>query len=63
MVKNPPFNAQDTCSVSDQGPDMPHAAGPVSPGSTTSEPVRFRARELQQEKPHTLQLEKACVPQ
>ena len=45
------------------GPDIPHAAGPVSPGSTTSEPMLFGACELQQEKPHMLQLEKACVPQ
>ena len=36
--KNPPSNAGDTSSIPDQGTRIPHAMGPVSLCTTTSEP-------------------------
>ena len=54
MVKNPPSNAGDADSILDQGTEIPHATGQLSPHTTTTEPACSRAC--------TLQLEKACMP-
>ena len=50
-LKNPPFNVGDNASILDQGNKIPHTAGQLSPGATTTEPVHPRACVLQQEKP------------
>ena len=49
MVKNPPSNARNTGSIPGQGTKIPHAAGQLSPCTTTTEPTHLN--------------ERACVPQ
>ena len=38
VVKNPPSNAEDRGSISDQGTKTPHAMGRLSPCATTKIP-------------------------
>ena len=40
MVKNPPSNAGDLGSISDQGTKIPHVTGQLSPRAATTEPAR-----------------------
>ena len=70
VVKNPPYNAEDTGSIPGQGTKIPHAAGQLtrtprllSSRASTREPV---CRELQspcattgEEKTHMPQLERS----
>ena len=37
MVKNPPSNAEDAVSIPGWGTKIPHAAGQLSPRTTTTE--------------------------
>ena len=41
VVKNPPSNAGDAGSIPGQGPKIPHAAGQLSPHTTTTELMRL----------------------
>ena len=41
VVKNLPSNAGNTGSIPGQGTKIPHATGKLSPGATTTEPVRL----------------------
>ena len=60
MVMNPPSNAGDVGSIPGVGTKIPHAAGQLSPRTTTTElmhlnkrahvPVNYRARTPQLEK-------------
>ena len=36
VVKNPPYNAEDTDSIPGQGTKIPHAVGQLSPRATTT---------------------------
>ena len=44
MVKNPPSSAGDAGSIPGQGTKIPHAAGQLSPGTTTIELMRLNER-------------------
>ena len=50
MVKNSPSNAGDAGSIPDQGTKIPHAAGQLNPGATTTEPTCSRAHAPQLER-------------
>ena len=76
MVKNPPANAGNMGSIPRPGTKIPCAMGRLSLGTTTTEPVRCRARVPREEKPpqctpahrngrspHLPQLEKAHLQQ
>ena len=41
VVKNPPYNAGDAGSIPGQGTKIPHAAGQLSPCTTTTEFARL----------------------
>ena len=41
VVKNPPYNARGSGSTPGQGTKIPHAAGQLSPCTTTTELVRL----------------------
>ena len=41
VVKNPPYKAGDTGLIPGQGTKMPHAAGQLSPRTTTTELVHL----------------------
>ena len=44
VVENPPSNAGDAGLIPGQGTKIPHAAGQLSPRTTTTEPVRLNKR-------------------
>ena len=50
VVKNPPSNARDVGSIPGRGTKIPHAAGQLSPCTTTTEPACCKLQS-----PHTLE--------
>ena len=52
VVKNPTSNAGDANSIPDRGTKIPHAAGQLSPHTTTTEHMRSGACTLQRKIPH-----------
>ena len=44
VVKNPPSKAGNMGSIPGRGTKIPHAAGQLSPGAATREPMRSGAR-------------------
>ena len=50
VVKNPPCNAGDVGSITGWGTKIPHAAGQLSPRTTTTEPSHSGAHAPQLEK-------------
>ena len=60
VVKNPPSNAMDAASIPGQGTEISHAAGQMSPRTTTTEPLRRNYRAHILWNPHATTTEPAC---
>ena len=63
MVTNLPSNAVGRGLIPGLGTKIPHAAGQLRPGATTTQPEHSRALALQPEMPRATQLEKDCPTQ
>ena len=60
VVKNPPSNAGDEGLIPGPGTKIPHAAGQLSPCTTTAEPMRSGARAPQLKSPCAATTEPVC---